>query len=373
MKKKIIIDITASDFDAEECERKFEEDKWKIDEEGNPYYEIEVEDVGEGEDGSHEKQSEGQNLEQEDQEQEGEGGKQDQEQESQDEDENEDESEGEGDNQEQEDEPEKDKKKAEFDTDKYIKPKNYDMVLTAIKNNLNPLLIGPAGTGKTRMCYEIAKELGLDFYSESAVTDEFTITGFIDANGNYKESNFYKAFTQGGLFCFDELDGSDPNACIKFNAAIANGYCIFPCGMKYAHKDFRVVATANTFGNGADMQYVGRNQLDAATLDRFMPKIMIDYEKKIENKLTDDNKMLDFVREFRKGVNAYSILKVVSYRAIKAMDKLKDEKAFNKVELVKTCLTVGLDKQDLNNIKMKMGVLNDNEYMEAFDKIIKNA
>ena len=55
------------------------------------------------------------------------------------------------------------------------------------------------------------------------------------------------------------------------------------------------------------------------------------------------------------------------------MDKLKDEKAFNKVELVKTCLTVGLDKQDLNNIKMKMGVLNDNEYMEAFDKIIKNA
>lgn len=355
MKKKIIIDITASDFDSEECERKFEEDKWKIDEEGNPYYEIEVEDVGEGEDGSHEKQSEGQNLEQESQ------------------DKNEEESESEGDSQEQEDEPEKDKEKADFNTDIYIKPKNYDMVLTAIKNNLNPLLIGPSGTGKTRMCHEIAKELGLEFYSESAVTDEYTITGFIDANGNYKESNFYKAFTQGGLFLFDELDGSDPNACIKFNAAIANGYCIFPCGMKYAHKDFRVVATANTFGNGADMQYVGRNQLDAATLDRFMPKIMIDYEKKIENKLTKDTKLLDFIREFRKGVNAYSILKVVSYRAIKVMDKLKDEKAFNKTELVRTCLTVGLDKQDMNNIKMKMGVLNDNEYMEAFDKIIMNA
>lgn len=349
-KKKIIIDITADDFNAEECEERIDSGEWQIDEDGNPCYEVEEEETQEQEKTDNEQKE--QEKESQEQEQEKTDSQEPQEPQEQD---------------------EKEKDKAKFDTDKYIKPKNYDMVLTAIKNGLNPLLIGPAGTGKTRMCCEIAKELGLNFYSESAVSDEFTITGFIDANGNYKESNFYKAFTEGGLFCFDELDGSDPNACIKFNAAIANGYCIFPCGMKYAHPNFRVVATANTFGNGADMQYVGRNQLDAATLDRFMPKIMVDYEKKIESKLTDDSKLLDFIREFRKGVNAYSIMKVVSYRAIKAMDKLKDEKAFPKVELIKSCLTVGLDKQDLNNIKMKMGVLNDNEYMEAFDKILKSA
>jgi hypothetical protein len=43
----------------------------------------------------------------------------------------------------------------------------------------------------------------------------------------------------------------------------------FPDGCIQRHPDFRVVAGANTFGTGADRQYVGRNQLDAASLDRY--------------------------------------------------------------------------------------------------------
>ena len=36
------------------------------------------------------------------------------------------------------------------------------------------------------------------------------------------------------------------------------------------HENFRFIGTANTYGNGADRMYVGRNQLDSATLDRFI-------------------------------------------------------------------------------------------------------
>jgi MoxR-like ATPase len=37
-----------------------------------------------------------------------------------------------------------------------------------------------------------------------------------------------------------------------------------------AHPDFHLIATGNTYGSGGNRQYVGRQALDAATLDRFV-------------------------------------------------------------------------------------------------------
>jgi hypothetical protein len=90
-----------------------------------------------------------------------------------------------------------------------------------------------------------------------------------DANGNTVRTAFRDAFEHGGLFLFDEVDASSPQALLCINAAIANGYCDFPEGRIKAHKDFRFIAAANTNGGGATREYSGRNQLDAATLDRF--------------------------------------------------------------------------------------------------------
>jgi hypothetical protein len=56
---------------------------------------------------------------------------------------------------------------------------------------------------------------------------------------------------------------------LAFNTALANDWMDFPDGCIKKHPDFRVVADANTFGTGADRLYVGRNQLDAASLDRY--------------------------------------------------------------------------------------------------------
>src|SRR5215217_6156820 len=67
----------------------------------------------------------------------------------------------------------------------------------------------------------------------------------------------------------DEIDAGNANVIIQVNAALSNGYCSFPDGMVQRHDDFIFLASANTFGDGASRQYVGRNQLDAATLDRF--------------------------------------------------------------------------------------------------------
>ena len=71
-------------------------------------------------------------------------------------------------------------------------------------------LCGPAGTGKSYIAQQAAKALNVPYYESNSVTDETKITGFIDANGRYHETEFYRAFVNGGVFLLDELDASLP-------------------------------------------------------------------------------------------------------------------------------------------------------------------
>jgi MoxR-like ATPase len=86
------------------------------------------------------------------------------------------------------------------------------------------------------------------------------LTGFKSASGEYISTEFREAFEKGGLFLFDEIDASYPQAVLAFNAALANDYMDFPDKRILRHKDFYCIAAANTFGQGADRQYIGRNQ-----------------------------------------------------------------------------------------------------------------
>ena len=52
-----------------------------------------------------------------------------------------------------------------------------------------------------------------------------------------------------------------------------------------AQDDFRLVATGNTYGTGGDHRYVGRQALDAATLDRFIV-IDVPIDPGLEQRLT---------------------------------------------------------------------------------------
>jgi cobaltochelatase CobS len=53
------------------------------------------------------------------------------------------------------------------------------------------------------------------------------------------------------------------------NGVLANGEGEFPDQLVKNHHDTRFIAAANTVGRGATAQYVGRNPLDGATIDRF--------------------------------------------------------------------------------------------------------
>lgn len=152
-----------------------------------------------------------------------------------------------------------------------IRHPQLETLITYAGLRLASLLVGMAGTGKTHAAEQVAEALGLNFYSMSvgAQTSKSDIIGYMDASGNYVQTFFRKAYEEGGVFLMDEIDAGNANVLIQVNAALSNGLCAFPDKMVKQHEDFVFIASANTYGNGANRQYVGRNQLDAATLDRF--------------------------------------------------------------------------------------------------------
>ena len=226
--------------------------------------------------------------------------------------------------------------------------KEFEKICKIVEKNVPLMLIGPAGTGKNFTLEQVAEALGLEFYFTNAITQEYKLTGFIDANGIYQETQFYKAFKDGGLFFLDEVDASVPEALIILNSAIANGYFDFPNGRVNAHKDFRVVCAGNTYGTGADMVYVGRNVLDGATLDRFAV-VEFNYDEDIEKQLAYDEELYKFIKNLRDVIAKASLRYIVSMRATINSTKLL-QIGLDKKDILKSAIVKNMQVDDLNVI-----------------------
>lgn len=187
-------------------------------------------------------------------------------------------------------------------------------VITMLGAKSHVYLVGPAGCGKTTIAEQAAKALGIEFRFTGAVGSPYELVGYRDANGHVIRTQFRDAYEHGGLFLFDEVDASDARALLRFNAALANGWSDFPDGKIARHPDFRCIAAANTFGNGADRQYVGRAQLDAATLDRFA-FLPMDYDETLEKSI-GDAAWCQYIHKVRRIVRDLKLRHVVSTRAV---------------------------------------------------------
>ena len=84
--------------------------------------------------------------------------------------------------------------------------KDFDKVLKLVNMKLPVMLTVGAGSGKNFMLEQVSNALNLSFYYTSTITQEYKLTGFIDGGGKFHETEFYKAFTQGGVFMLDEID-----------------------------------------------------------------------------------------------------------------------------------------------------------------------
>lgn len=189
-------------------------------------------------------------------------------------------------------------------------------ILVTVNANIPTALIGPAGSGKSTVVEQIAKALDFKFYLQNSVGGSHELSGYLDAHGKYNTTTFREAFEKGGVLFVDEVDTSDAGALKWMNSALANGYAMFPDKPDPVnrHPKFRAIIAANTFGTGADRMYVGANQLDASTLDRF---VFFDfgYDEKLEVALAGNVDWAKRVQELRAAAFLEKARIVISPRA----------------------------------------------------------
>jgi MoxR-like ATPase len=202
----------------------------------------------------------------------------------------------------------------------------FDDVATEVAVDHPVLLKGPAGTGKSFLSKQVAKSLGLRFASMSlsggTMEHHFLGSRLPDADGafRHRSTQFLDAFENGGVMLLDEVDACDANVLLAINNGIANGVLPIPGRddkpFAEKHKDFRLIAAANTYGTGPSAIYVGRNQLDGAFLDRF-EKVEVDYCRKLEKSLVGDAiELAERWWAIRDKANAAKLRRIVSTRSL---------------------------------------------------------
>lgn len=195
-----------------------------------------------------------------------------------------------------------------------------------------PVLIkGPAGTGKSMLASQVASALNLDFVAMSlsggTAEHHFVGTRLPDHTGafSFRSTPFLDAFENGGVVLLDEVDACDENVLLAINNGIANGVLPVPSRddrpVANKHEDFRLIAAANTWGTGPSALYAGRNQLDAAFLDRFA-LVEVDYDRTLEASLVKDHRLLIMWHKLREEADKAQLRRVVSMRGLLRMDRM---------------------------------------------------
>lgn len=234
--------------------------------------------------------------------------------------------------------------------------KHFKKLLTILETEGNAFLVGEAGSGKTSAIFNMAKALDIGFalIPCNEMTDKIDFAGYMDANGKFVAGPAYEVYKNGGILGIDELEKGGGNAMTALNALLANNMYQFPNGeVVTKHDKFHAIACGNTYGRGASRQYVGANQLDASTLDRF-DVLEWDIDEKLEMDIATDKEWCSIVQGLREAVRSFdgTIQLIVSMRATLRGERLLAS-GFKHKEIFEMLVYKGLDKGSKKKIADK--------------------
>jgi len=182
------------------------------------------------------------------------------------------------------------------------------------------MLTGPAGTAKSQAAEHLAETLGLN-YGYMAGSQQLTksdMLGYRSPDGKIIDSLLGQFYQQGGVFVIEEIDAINNNILLNLNTAIAGHRGYFAGRMVERHPDFRLIATANTYG-GSDDNYNARTKLDASTMSRFL-RLEWELDEQLETDLLDNLRIDEAIKrtreELRKRGYELTMRDALSYKAL---------------------------------------------------------
>jgi len=192
----------------------------------------------------------------------------------------------------------------------------FEMIMKTAMTWANIALVWPAWSWKTTIIENVAKWLQLEFYAKSVSAQTWTheFFGYMEASWKYVPTLFRKAYEKWGVFLVDEFDAGNPNVLASLNQATANWICAFPDKMVKKNDNFIIVMAWNTYWTGANAEYVWRNKIDWATLDRFA-FIDLPYDEKMELQSSTNKEWCKYVQSIRKKATTKKVKCIISPRA----------------------------------------------------------
>jgi len=239
-----------------------------------------------------------------------------------------------------------------------------------IESGMNNIwMVGPAGCGKSTIARNVARKKELPYLCISCGIGT-SATEFVGYKYPTRETTrFSEFYSKPSIILIDEMTALDPAVAQVLNAALANDEIETTTGLVHRHPECIIIATSNTFGSGADRQYVANNQLDASTIDRFIGSIVeVAYSGDFESQY--DPEVVAYVNALRKIVKEHQLRRVVSTRMIQSAHKLK----YNLFTDWQKLITIHWSETEKKIITENIGKYFDSksiDYNSNFDKKLK--